>query len=186
MTLVVDPAVVAKIKSDYILGKGRSIRETSESLGVKDANQIKALSVRATTEKWSTLRQRHLELLVQKPIEQAENQALVWQNKVFKASERDLEAINLSLSTRIDPVKGIDGAQLGEYVRARKLVDDMARRSLGLSDPVQGHTVEMSGQPMQQFILNVLQVVGDGLASGKISSKDIDVDALAKTEIDTD
>lgn len=156
MHYAVEPSLIPKIKADYIKGKG-SVREIAEKYGVGE--EFKTLEVRASKEKWTSLRQSHLNRLCEKPLEKEISQAKEWESLVFSTSKEDFLLISESIRQLKESGQGIDAEAIGGYSRARKLLDDMARRSLGLADPTSKVDVTSGGKSMGENFIEAIEAL---------------------------
>lgn len=136
MRYAVEPSLIPKIKSEYIQGHG-SVREICDKYLV---GETRAIEVRASKEKWTQLREKHLNQVCEKSTEIALSEAQEWQKMVINRSKKDWKFIDKSIDLLCaedstgNPLSGIDPDAIAGYYRARKLMDDMARRAMGLSD----------------------------------------------------
>lgn len=154
MAFAVEPSLIPKIKADYVKGKG-SIREICESYGV----EFNPIRVRAVKEGWTEQKEQFLTNIAQNSIENAQNEAKEWEKLVYSASKEDFLLISESIRQLKESGQGIDAEAIGGYSRARKLLDDMARRSLGLADPTSKVDVTSGGKSMGENFIEAIEAL---------------------------
>lgn len=151
MHYAVEPSLIPKIKLDYIKGKG-SVREIAESYGVANGS-TKTVLMRAFKEKWKKQREQYLASVSEKGLKEAETEVDEWLRTVKSDSKQEWKYITESIRSLVESGQGVDSDTMVQYMRARKLIDDMHRRSLGLRDTVD---VTSGGQSLSESIVSAI------------------------------
>lgn len=159
MGFAVEPSLIPKIKADYIQGKG-SMSEVCQSYGVVES--LKTVQIKAWKEKWTEQRKDFLDKVSQKAIKSAESEALEWQKTVSSRVKKDWKFIDKSIDMLCaedvegKPLSGIDPDAIAKYYKARKYMDDMVRRSLGLADPTTKLDLTSGGKSIGENLVEAI------------------------------
>lgn len=175
MHYAVEPSLLPRIKADYIKGKG-SVRQIAEKYGA----DFDPLRVRASKEGWTQEREKYLESLSRNSLKRDQNRASEWEDLVFNTSKEDFLLITESIRQLKESGQGIDSEHIGGYARARKLLDDMARRSLGLTEPVSRVDVTSGGKSIGENLVEAISALR-GAAVPKL--EDSEVQRILEAEI---
>lgn len=152
-----------RIKYDYQTNNYKSISELARRYGMKEGT----LSARIRHEKWSEEKEAWLNKASQSIAETVVSEAEEWVQMVKARAKKDWKVIDKSIDElvglqedaqgNIIMINGADPGAMKAYSQARKLLDDMARRCLGLADAPQSVDLKSGGVSIGQSIVDAIQ-----------------------------
>lgn len=144
--------VLQQVKYEYQAGTYKSVAELAERYGI---NQF-SLHSRIKREKWDEKKEQIL-AIAEKNIEKAVlSEANEWINRVKTRSLKDWQIIDSSIDGMVAAAGGVEPSDLRSYIQARKVLDDMSRRALGLADPSQNVDITSKGQSIGESLISAI------------------------------
>lgn len=161
-----DVEVLLKVKCEYQAGSYKSVSELASRYGIP----IKNLHSRIKREGWDIekeeLQRKVANSLEKKVIREANS----WENRVEERTLKDWQIIDRS----IDNIgEEIDPETLLPFIRGRKILDDMNRRSRGLSDPTHSIDLTSKGQSLGESLVSAIQKARENPNPIKITSEEV-------------
>lgn len=150
------------VREDYERGEYSDLISLAERHGV----DYECLRVRICRQGWSRLVQERRNIVAQGVTLTLSQRANKWVDRVATRCEKDWELCDRSLDSigdHADP-----DAVLG-YSRARKLLDDMVRRSLGLRDQVD---VTTGGKSIGESLVSAIGILRGQERSVRLADED--------------
>lgn len=163
------------IKEAYQRDEG-SCRELAIRFKIPEST----LEARCWREKWRIEKKEIVEKVKQNVIEHIEHKTEKWVNTIFHRATQRLKNIDDTLNQLL-PAADPDG--LLALIRGEKIVDDMARRALGLPDSPAAIDVKSNGKSIQESIIESFLVIKKMHEEGKFKGITIDAEELATAEI---
>lgn len=169
-----------QLECEYMAGDFKSVSELARKYGIKE----NTLCVRAKREGWEEKRNQLLQKNSKKITEAIQNEANLWVNRVKERSLKDWKIIDKSIDElvgiqedangNVTLINGADPGAMRSYIQARKLLDDMARRCLGLQDAPKSLDLTSKGQSLGESLLSAISKIRANGGQSKISSEDVD------------
>jgi len=169
-----------KLKQQYLQG-GLSIAELAKQHGINR----RTLAVRATKDGWWKKRQQLHENVEAKMLATAvkgiEARASAWADEQFARCMKLREKITESM----DQIGGpIDPLALDQLTKAEMRVDDMGRRSLGMTDPKKDEGRDGAEAISLDRFLAAVKSVDAMLAGHRDAASKLDVEKMSQEPID--
>lgn len=177
MTSQTTKQVWLQVQLEYEQGTFNSVKELAEKYGIKPNTLNQRIFNQKWREKAAIIHQQVSNEIKEDLIKTFKTEADQWKSKVSKRMEKDWSLIDKS----IDEIgENIGPDDIVGYLRGRKLVDDMKRRSLGLSDPSQGLDITSKGQSIGESIVGAVAKLRN---SGTAKLDDADFEKIMEAEI---
>jgi hypothetical protein len=142
-----------KLRLEYFAGTYKTLSELAEKYQVQE----NSLRSKISQQEWNKQKEEMQSALSNKVKEKLEMEAVdevkMWIEKVKKRTSADWNIIDRSLDNIGSEV---DAEALLPYIRARKLLDDMHRRALGLSEPSQSLDLTSKGQSLGDSLVSAI------------------------------
>lgn len=152
-----------KVRREYELGTFKSIRELGERYGIHH----ESLKTRAMRERWKEKRELLLTELNETIQKEMVSETEEWLKRVKARGRKDWEIVDKS----VDGLGGeVDPDSMSGYMRSRKIIDDMVRRSLGLRDEMD---VTSGGKPIGESLVSALKSLREQKDIPTITSEDV-------------
>jgi hypothetical protein len=161
--------VLIKVRYDYESGNYKSISELAEKYGI---NQ-RSLYSRMSREGWAQVKKEALVKAHHNIKKAVLSEAQKWVDMVKARAKKDFSIIDKSIDDVVSSSNGIEASEIRNYTQARKLLDDMARRAYGLSDPVQGVDVISKGQSVGESIISAIEKLRADSSRPKLTEEDL-------------
>lgn len=173
-TCKLNQAQLLQLRHTYELGQYTSLTDLASQFGIK----VHALWARIKRQNWQDGRNK----LVQKSdkiVEKlVETESKRWTDKVKERTEKDWNIIDRSIDnigSEVDPDTMLTS------VRARKLLDDMHRRSLGMLEPAQLLDIQSKGQSIGESLVSAIAKLRQEKSAVQVTMEQ--ADQLAEYEI---
>lgn len=158
-------SVLDKCRYDYQIGNFKTIEELASRYGMNSVT----LHGRMRREGWKEERERKLMEVEAKLCENALSEADSWLKTIRETTKKDLKILSSRLNLNEEQIKNLDYEELTALIRTKKVVDDMARRSLGLSDSID---VTSKGQSLGESLVSAIQRLREDPNRPKLSEDD--------------
>lgn len=159
-----------KVEYDYLTGNYKSIAELARKYKVKEVT----LYARIKREQWDLKRESIVKESDKKIEKGVINEAELWLKRVKERSLKDWSIIDQSIDGLVQSTGGVEPADLRNYIAARKLLDDMHRRALGLLDAPQSLDITSKGQSLGESLLSAIAKLRQDQSVPKITSEEVD------------
>lgn len=152
-----------RIKYDYQSNNYKSVSELARRYGMKECT----LHARIKHEGWDEEKEEWLKKASKRIEKTVVDEAGEWVQMVKSRAKKDWKVIDKSIDDlvglqedshgNITIVNGADPGAMRSYAQARKCLDDMARRCLGLADAPQSVDLKSGGVSIGQSIVDAIQ-----------------------------
>lgn len=154
-------AVLDQVKFSYMSGDFKNISELAVRFGLNN----KTLHSRIDREEWEKEREEYLRSIQKKAVKVGVDS---WVEMVKDRSKKDWDIIDRSIDnigSEVDPDTMLTS------VKARKILDDMVRRSYGLSDSLD---VRSGGQSIGESLVSALQKLRETDKTPPLTNEEVD------------
>lgn len=172
--------VLQKVRYEYEAGTYKSISELAVRYGIDP----KSLHGRMKREKWEEERNEKKRALEKLEGKSKEKQIKEWLERVHSRSLKDWKIIDKSLDElggitenelgELVQVQGVDPDAMRAYISARKMLDDMARRALGIAEPTKSLDVTTGGKSFGESLASAIQKVRENLNTPTLSDSEFE------------
>lgn len=157
-----------QVRIDYHLGNWKSLEELANRYTINP----NTLRRKVINNEWNLEREKLQSTLLTKVEVLKESEVEEWIKIVKERSKKDWEIIDSSIDGMVDAAGGIEPSDLRSYIQARKVLDDMARRALGLADPTHAIDITSKGQSLGESLLSAISKLRESPDKPKLSEED--------------
>lgn len=144
--------VLDQCRYDYEIGNFKSVMELASRYGING----KSLHARIEREDWEKSRLEKLRKIEKKLSEKAQSKAELWLEKMEESSKKDLEILSSRLNLEPKELQKLNYEELTALIRTKKVVDDIARRALGIPEPKTQVDVTSKGQSIGESLVQAI------------------------------